>query len=247
MEEIRQFCFAMEIQAPERHLLGKQDYSPERSELVLTSRHGSSLVVDWLCDWTRGQDTAITCFYFDFAVRKEQTATSMLGSLLAQVVGGTERIPGDIWLALQEQKEAVGGRRPRLSDIVKMLQRITSSKRTFMVIDALDECTAVQRYRLFDSLKEILEKSPGARIFVTGRPHIRAEIETCLAGHVASCSICPSRDDIVRFLRVRLSEDETPDAMDESLEAEILGKIPGSVSEMCVPAMSLRTPSRIIG
>ena len=35
--------------------------------------------------------------------------------------------------------------------------------------------------------------------------------------------------------------------MDESLEAEILGKIPGSISEMCVPAMLLRTPSPIIG
>ena len=173
---------------------------------MLISRHGSSLVVDWLCDWTRRQDTAITCFYFDFAARKEQTATSMLGFLLKQMAGGTGSIPGDIWLALQEQKEAIGGRRPQLGDIMKMLQLITPSKRTFMVIDALDECTAVQLYRLFDSLKEILEKSPGARISVTGRPHIRAEIKSRLTGHVASCSICPSRDDIVRFLRVRLSE-----------------------------------------
>ena len=144
---------------------------------MLTKYNGSSLAVDRLCDQTRGQHTAVTCFYLDFAARKEQTATSMLGFLLKQMAGGTGSIPGDIWLALQEQKEAVGGRRPRLSDIVKMLQRITSSKRTFMVIDALDECTAVQLYRLFDSLKEILEKSPGARISVTGRPHIRAEIK----------------------------------------------------------------------
>jgi len=199
---------------------------------VLTSRGDSSLVVDWLCEWTRGQHTAITCFYFDFAARKEQTATGMLGSLIKQMVSRTEGIPAEIWRALREQKDAVSGRRPRLSDIVKMLQLITSSQRTFMVIDALDECTAVQRYRLFDSLKEILERSPGARIFVTGRPHIREEIETRLAGRVTSVSICPTGDDIVRFLRVRLSEDETPDAMDESLEAEILEKIPGSISEM---------------
>ena len=199
---------------------------------MLTSCHDSSLVVDKLCDQTREQHTAVTCFYFDFAARKEQTATSMLGSILKQVISGTERVPEDIWRALQEQKRTVSGRKPQLGDIMKILQLITSSERTFMVIDALDESTAIQRFRLFDSLKEILEKSPGARIFVTGRPHICPEIETRLAGRVTSISVGPASEDIVRFLRVRLSEDETPDAMDTSLEAEILEKIPGSISDM---------------
>ena len=133
-------------------------------------------------------------------------------------------------------------------DIVKMLQLITSSQPIFFVIDALDECAAVQRHRLFDSLKEILDRSTGARIFVTGRPHIRTEIERRLAGRVASVSVSPIREDIIRFLRARLSEDETPDAMDESLEAEILRKIPGNMSEMSVAAaVVLRIPLLIIG
>jgi len=205
---------------------------------VLTSRDDSSLVADWLCEWTKGQHTTVTCFYFDFAARKEQTVTSMLGSLVKQMISGTGGVPEEIWRALREQNEAVSGRRPQLGDIVKMLQLITSSRRTFIVIDALDECTAVQRYRLFDSLKEIVQKSPGARVFLTGRSHIRAEIETRLTGRVISVSICPTRDDIIRFLRVRLSEDEAPDAMDSSLEVEILEKIPGSISEMWVAAMA---------
>ena len=199
---------------------------------MLTSHDDSSLVVDWLCDRTRGQYMPVTCFYFDFAAQKEQTAASMLGSLLKQMVSRTGGVPEDIWRALREQKDAFGGRRPQLDDIVKILQLITSSQPTFMVIDALDESTAVQRFRLFDSLKEILGKSPAARIFVTGRPHICPEIETRLAGRVTSLSLGPARGDIVQFLRVRLSEDETPDAMDSSLEAEILEKIPGSISDM---------------
>ena len=199
---------------------------------MLTSRDDSSLVVDWLSDWTIGQYIPVTCFYFDFAAQKEQTATSMLGSLLKQMVSRTGGVPENIWRALRERKDAISGRRPQLDDIVKILQLITSSQPAFMVIDALDESTAVQRFRLFDSLKEILEKSPGARIFVTGRPHICPEIETRLAGRVTSVSLGPARDDIVQFLRARLSEDETPDAMDSSLEAEILEKIPGSISDM---------------
>ena len=171
----------------------------------------------------------------------------MLGSLLKQMISGTGRISEDIWRALREQREAVSGRRPELGDIVKMLQLIISSQRTFMVIDALDECTAIQRYRLIDSLKVILEKCPDARIFVTGRPHIRPEIEIRLAGRVASVSVGPTREDIIRFLHARLSEDETPDAMDESLEAEILEKIPGNISEMWVTVMVPRIKSFIIG
>ena len=193
--------------------------------------------MDRLCDQARGQNTAVTCFYFDFAARKEQSATNMLGSLVQQIVIGMERIPDEISTAFQEQKKAIGGCGPRLSDLVKMLQIITSSQPTFMCIDALDECVGVQRVKVLDSLKEILERSPGTRIFVTGRPHIRAEMEKRLAGCVVSVSVCPTKSDITEYLRVRLGEDEMPDAMNARLEAEILEKIPENISEMCVGTM----------
>jgi len=200
---------------------------------VLISRDISSLVVDKLCDQARGQNVPITCFYFDFAARKEQSATSMMGSLLKQIVSGMESIPDEISRAFKEQKKAIGGCGPQIAEIVKMLQAITSSQPTFICIDALDECVGVQRFKVLDSLNQILEKSPGTRIFVTGRPHIRAEIEKHLGGRAASLSVGPSKDDITTYLHARLGEDETPDAMSESLEAEILEKIPENMSEMC--------------
>ena len=209
---------------------------------MLTSRGGSSLVVDRLGDQIKGQIAAVTCFYFDFAARKEQSATSIFGSLVKQIVSGMERIPDEISRAFQEQKKVAGGCGPQLADLVKMLQAITSSHPTFVCVDALDECQGVQRARVLDSLKQILERSPGTRIFVTGRPHIRAEMEKRFAGRMISVSICPTRGDIIEYLRVRLSEDEMPDAMDESLEVEILEKIPESVSEMWVGAMLLGIP-----
>lgn len=185
------------------------------------------------------------CFYCDFAARGEQSATNMLGSLLKQMVSGTRRIPEEIWQTLREQKEAVSGRRPQLDDIVKMLQLITSSQPTYMCIDALDECTGVQRFKLLDSLKKILGQSPSCRIFVTGRPHIRAEIEKRLAGRMISVSVGPTRDDIISYLRARLCEDETPDAMDEILEAEILEMIPENISEMYAVIVMLGIPSHV--
>ena len=160
--------------------------------------------------------------------------TSILGSLLRQVVGGMEKVPEEIIQVFQEQKMAIGGRGPRLPDIVKMLQTITSSLRIFVCIDALDECAAAHRVKLLNSLQQILEKSPRTRIFMIGRPHVRAEIERRLTGRVISVPVGPSKDDIMEYLRARLDEDETPDAMDESLEADILEKIPEKMSEMYV-------------
>ena len=227
-------CFVMEVSGSERHLLGNMDFSlwREGSEPMLTGRDDSSLVVDRLCDQTSRQTTAVSCFYLDFAARREQSATNVLGSLLKQVVGGMERIPEEISRAFQQHATTIGGRRPQLSDIIKMLQLITFSRRTFMCFDGLDECSGVQRARLLDSLQQILQKSPGTRIFATGRPHIRAEVERRLVGHVKSASITPIRKYITEFLRIKLHEDEKLDAMDEGLEADILEKVPENASDM---------------
>lgn len=206
----------------------------EEEGQVLTRRNISSLVIDELCDQAGGQDATVVCFYFDFAAQKEQSPTNMLGALLRQLVCGLEEIPEEISRAYQGQRNSIGGRVPQFSDIVKMMEATSSKKRSFICVDALDECMAGHRVKILDSLHKILEKSPGTRIFVTGRPHIRPEIERCLAGKVASVSITPKRDDIVRYLHSRLHEDTTLDAMDDSLEAEILKKIPEEISGMYV-------------
>ena len=62
-----------------------------------------------------------------------------------------------------------------------MLQTITSSQPKFICIDAVDEFGGAQRLRILDCLKQVLEKSPTTRKYMTGRPHIRAEIENRLA------------------------------------------------------------------
>ena len=212
---------------------------------VLTSCDISSLVVDSLCDQARGQGAAVACFYFDFAAQKEQSSTSMLGALLKQAVGGLGEVPEEIARAYEDQKKVIGGRGPQLSDIVKMMQTTSSKKPTFICIDALDECVAEHRVKLLNSLNQILQKSPSTRIFVTGRPHIQDEIEKRLPRKVATIHITPRRGDIIRYLRSKLDEDTTPDAMDSSLEADILKKIPEDISEMYVEITTLRRLPRV--
>jgi len=213
---------------------------------MLTSCDVSSLVIDRLCDQARGPKVAVACFYFDFAARKEQSSASMLGALLKQVVSGMEEIPEEISQAYEDHKKVIDGRGPQLADIVKMLQTTTSRKPTFICIDALDECVAGHRVRLLDSLNKILQRSPGTRIFVTGRPHIKVEVGKRLSGRVTTVCITPRRHDIIGYLHARLDEDTTPDAMDSSLKADILKKIPEDISGMYVEATAPENLLQII-
>jgi len=199
---------------------------------VLTSCDASSLVIDRLCDQAEGRKLAVACFYFDFAAQKEQSSASMLGALLKQVVSGLDEIPEEIAQAYENHKTVIDGRGLQLADIVEMLQKATSEKPTFICIDALDECVAGYRAKVLDSLDRILQRSPGTRIFVTGRPQIQAEVEKRLSGRVVTKRITPRRHDIISYLHTRLGEDTKPGAMDSSLKADILKKIPEDVSEM---------------
>ena len=212
---------------------------------MLISCDISSLVIDDLCNQARGQDATVACFYFDFAVEKEQSPVGILGSLLKQLVFGLEDIPEEVLTAYKDRKHAIGGQGPQISNILQMLQAASARKRTFICIDAIDECATKHRAKFLDSLGQLHKLSPGTRIFVTGRPHILPEIERGLNGRVTSVSISPKRGDIITYLQSRLAEDETRDAMDDALEAEILKKIPSDISEMYVEATFQKLPQVI--
>ena len=199
---------------------------------MLTSCDASSLVIDRLGDRAGGQDVTVAGFYFDFAVQQGNSPANMLGAVLRQVVGGLEEVPREIAQAYKNQKQIIDGRGPQLADILKMLQNTASMKRTFICLDALDECVAEYRIKILDSLSQVLQSSPGTRLFVTGRPHIKAEVGIRLSGRGTALRITPPRHDIVSYLHRRLDGDIRPDAMDSSLKADILKKIPDDVSEM---------------
>ena len=198
---------------------------------MLISCDVSSLVIDTLCKQAVGENAAVACFYFDFAA-PEQSPAAVLGSVLKQVVGGLDEVPEKMVKAFRNRGKVIGGQRLALAEIVEFLQDVSSSRCTFICIDALDECPPRHLIKLLDSLNQILQRSPGARIFLTGRPHIRDEVEKHLGGKAATRSITPTKNDIVTFLRAKLKEDTMSGAMDSSLEEEIIQNIPGSVSEM---------------
>jgi len=191
----------------------------------LTDWGDSSLVIDKLCDEAVEEDTAVACFYFDFAARNEQLPVNVLGSLLRQLVSGLEGIPEAVVRSFRNQKKVIGGRELQVSGILKMFQVITTGKRTFICVDALDECVPEHRMLILESLGQIVRESVDTRIFMTGRSHVQSEVERKLGGAATFVLIEPTGDGITGYLREKLRSDTTPEMMSSALEENIMGSI----------------------
>ena len=210
--------------------------------VLLIGCDNSSLVIDKLCDEAAEEDTAVACFYFDFATRNEQTPANFLGSLLRQLVSGMEEIPEVVVQCFRKEKRVIGGRGLQVSGILNMFQSITAKKRTFISVDALDECVPEHLTVVLESLAQILQGSPSTRIFMTGRPHVRSEVERRLEGAATFVFIRTTKDGVLRFLREKLRKDRLPNMMSSTLEREIMQGIPAISSETYVGARARGMP-----
>jgi len=174
---------------------------------------------------------AVACVYCDFHAHKEQSATGVLAAVLKQIVAGVEPIPRAIKAAFGRAKREVDGRTLRLPEIHTMLVKSVSSlRRGFICIDALDELPTKHRLLLWDSLKYIVGNCPNIRLFITRRPHIREEVKKYFPGYPDLPAVKPTKQDIREYLTIRLKQDPEPDAMDTELEDDILRVIPDKIS-----------------
>ena len=154
----------------------------------------------------------------------------MLGAMLKQLA--SRGISNDIRKAFKKAQNEFGGRGLQLPEILNILKKtILSLARLFICIDALDECTPKHRRELIKSLREIVRVLPGARVFLTGRPHIGDEIATCFS-ETFRIPLSPAHGDIISYLERRLDSDTDPKAMDDQLRVDIMKIIPEKISEM---------------
>ena len=191
-------------------------------------------MIDKLCDEAVEGNPTVVCFYFDFAARNEQLPVNMLGSLLRQLVSGQGEIPEVIVHAFRKEKMSIGGRGLQISEILNMFQTIIATRRTFICVDALDECVPEHRMVVLGSLGQILQGSPNTHLFMTGRSHVRSEVERGLGGAAVFLPIRATEDGVVRFLREKLQKDTIPNMMSSTLEGDIMRSIPAISSETYV-------------
>jgi len=184
-------------------------------------------VIDRLCDQAREEDLAVAWLYCDHGARREQTVINMMGAILKRLAGS--EIPEDIRRAFQEE------RRPLLPELMRILKiAIASLPQVFICIDALDECLPETLAELLKSLQDIVRASPGTRIFLTGRPHVREIIQNYFSEEnqeAVVVPVSPKSGDIKNYLEWRLDRDTDREAMSDDLREDIVRIILERMSE----------------
>jgi len=201
---------------------------------MLTSDEISSLVIDTLRKETRGRNMAVVFLYCNYQAQKDQSAVNMIGGLVRQAASREPRIPSEIKRAfdesMREGEDGLG-----LPDMVKLfIQVIGSIEVVYLCVDAVDEVLPQHRPKFLRALQQIVQEAPNVRLFLTGRPHIRTELDKLLTKRAYSIHIVANRGDITRYLDQKMDDDDgqNPGLMTEDLRNVIMETMLEKTSEM---------------
>ena len=161
----------------------------------------------------------------------------MIGALTKQLVNALKAVPTEIEEAFKRAEREVGGRGLKVSEAVKVLRAaLAPVKRTFICIDALDECPDKHLSQLLSSLHTVSQASPDVRLCITGRPHIRSAVEKYRPGGTQVIPISPNSADIREYLERALEDDLDSETMNPALKADIMKRIPEKIPDAYVIA-----------
>ena len=97
-------------------------------------------------------------------------------------------------------------------------------KCAFICIDAIDKLEPKVLQQLLKVLRDLSPNS--ARLFFTGRDHIRSEIEKYFQTSQSYTTIInASQHDIQEFVRQQIADDSNEDAIDKALEKDTIDTI----------------------
>jgi Cdc6-like AAA superfamily ATPase len=192
----------------------------------------SSIVIDHLYK-TFGNDPAvgIAYLYCNFRQQHEQTSSDLIVSLLKQLVQGRPSIPDVVKNLYSYHKPKQT--RPSPNEILNALHSVTAFySKTFIVIDALDECQVSHEGR-GKFLQEIfnLQAKIGVNVFATSR--FIKEIENKFDGSIR-LEIHARDADVRKYLDRKLQNFQSFVLKNPSLQVEIKNVIAKAADGMYV-------------
>ena len=166
---------------------------------VLTRKALRSIIIDYLKQFIEQEDVAVIYIYCSYKEKDDQTAISLVASLLQQLVQKSSTVSEEI-VSLYDY-HIRNETRPALSELSKLLQlEVRRFSKVFILIDALDECPQSNGVRM-SFLKEIQKLAPSIHLLVTSRHSSVIEREFEKAGHL---EIRASDEDVRRYLECRI-------------------------------------------
>jgi Cdc6-like AAA superfamily ATPase len=162
----------------------------------------ASIVVNHLKTSFPDDKTGRAFLYCTYKRQDNQKVDDLLAALLGQLAARQSMVPESIRKWYDEHRK---GEKPRLSqnEICEALHSIIKTySRTFIIIDALDECkTDHIRNELLSEIYKLQEGSD-IRLMVTFRPSIVPKH----LGSVTELEIRANKEDIEEYLHGRMSE-----------------------------------------
>ena len=201
---------------------------------MLIGNKTSSLVIDSLREKTAGENILVLFLYCDYQAQKDQSVVNIIGSLLSQIAFGATQIPSEIRRCFELKQR--GRQALRLPDMLKLLvETISSVERVYICFDAMDELLPENRSELLRTLRQIIRDAPNIRLFLTGRPHIRGELDKYLTKGAYIIPIVADQGDIATYVSRKMEDDEDdgdPVLMPEDLRHDIMKTMLEKASEM---------------
>ncbi|CAN9388993.1 unnamed protein product [Alternaria alternata] len=135
-----------------------------------------STVIEQVFGRVSSQDNvAFAYFYFSFSDAQKQNYTSVLLSMIAQL--GRKR---SVHPLLRAAYSRATSQKPS-SEVLEhiLLALLEESRTSYLVVDALDECSEEQREKILEGFRRITQSLPEIRLLITSRKE--ADIEDLLS------------------------------------------------------------------
>jgi ankyrin repeat protein len=193
----------------------------------------AATTIDHLLRTLQSDTIGVAYIYCNYKAKANQNTTSLLASILKQLVQARPSIAEPVTRLYNDLNQA----RPSLEEIHSALQSIlTNYSSVYIVVDALDECQEKDgtRSQLLVKLRD-LQRKADMRLMITSRfiPDIENEFRLALRLEVRA-----NDADVKRFVMGQISRLPKCVQRDKELQRIVQDKIAGAVDGM----LAFRTP-----
>jgi len=179
------------------------------------------MIIDELKGSISSPEIPVAFFYFDYRDQDRQTPTSLLLSLLKQIVATLLEIPKCVVDSYERARAHGGSESLPLRELENMIFDIASGVRQiFLIIDALDECEEPTHRKTLLQIFGRISRISNIHILITSRqyPH---DIKAAFQAH-PQIAIHAHESDLRRYMYQQFEHSNANDIIDRDFASKVV-------------------------
>ena len=180
-------------------------------------------MIDELQSSLAKEECSLAFWYFDYQDQDNQTPRNMISAILRQVAATISQIPKTLVDAHKKFHDSSLPMHELQNLLIDIIKTHGDTHRTYIIIDALDECDELSHRRVVLDFIQRLKEILGVRIFVTSRqrPH---DINVVFQAY-PQIEIEARESDLMRYMYQEIRGANVEDFVDEKFAKEIVDTI----------------------